>query len=334
LAYVSAPAALPGATSSALPEGILVWVDRQGNEESLAAEPDAYLYPKILPDGTKVAWSKFVAGNGDIWIWDIAHKTETKLTFHEAEDHMPIWTPDGDRIVFYSQRTGALGDVYWKSADGIGEAEPLISKPTEGIVPWSFTNDGKILALFSLSLAPLGTDIGMLSMEGNKETKKLLQEKYWEAVPQISPDGRYVAYQSDESGEGQIYVRSFPNVNEGRWQISNNGGNSPLWSPDGRELFYRSGDATMAIEIETEPTFRKRGNPKILFRGNYHTDAILNILLTHWDINPDGNKFLMIKPPATAGAESTEEEPAPAPQPKINIVLNWFEELKERVPAD
>jgi eukaryotic-like serine/threonine-protein kinase len=137
-----------------------------------------------------------------------------------------------------------------------------------------------------------------------------------------------VAYQSDESGKGEIYVRSFPDVNKGKWQVSSSGGNSPLWSPDGRELFYRSGDATMAVDIETEPTF-KRGNPKILFRGTYFSTTAIKIVTTPWDVHPNGKKFLMIKSPASTSATPT----ATAPQPKINIVLNWFEELKARVPT-
>ncbi len=137
-----------------------------------------------------------------------------------------------------------------------------------------------------------------------------------------------MAYQSDESGKGEIYVRSFPDVNKGKWQVSSGGGNSPLWSPDGRELFYRSGDATMAVEVQTEPTF-KRGNPKILFKGTYLSSTEQKVTMTAWDISPDGKRFLMIKPPGSTGAAPT----AAAPQPKINIVVNWFEELKQRVPV-
>ena len=137
-------------------------------------------------------------------------------------------------------------------------------------------------------------------MEGKREIKELLQEKYMESDPKISPDGRYVAYQSDESGKGEIYVRSFPDVTKGKWQVSSGGGNSPLWSPDGRELFYRSGDATMAVDVETEPTF-KRGNPKILFRGTYVSNVYQKIASTPWDIHPNGKKFLMIKPPSLDG---------------------------------
>ncbi len=333
LVYVPAPVVLPGATRPALANRTLVWVDRQGKEETLGAEPDAYQQLKISPDGTQVALAVGAAGNADIWIWDIPHKTPTKLTLNKAINLYPLWTPDGKRVVFYSLSGGGLGGAYWKSADGIGEAELLCSKPDKAVMPWSFSRDGKIAAMYEYSLAPLGADIGMMSMEGDREIKELLHDTHWELEPQISPDGRYVAYQSDESGEGQIYVRTFPDVTKGRWQVSNDGGNSPLWSPDGRELYFRNGDATMAIEIETEPIFEKRGNPKILFRGTYFSEAAINITFTPWDIHPDGDKFLMIKPPQTTAAESTEEE-APAPQPKIMVILNWFEELKELVPVD
>ncbi len=218
--------------------------------------------------------------------------------------------------------------MYWKSADGIGEDELLGSKPDKLIVPSSFSRDGKMLAVTELSLAPPGLDIGTLSMEGKREMKELLQEKHSELEPQISPDGRYIAYQSDESGKAEIYVRSFPDVNKGKWQVSSGGGGSPLWSPDGRELFYRSGNATMAVEVETDPTF-KRGNPKTLFQGVYSSTVLQKIVITSWDINPDGKKFLMIKPAASTAAAPT----AASPQPKIIVVVNWFEELKQRVPV-
>jgi serine/threonine-protein kinase len=166
-------------------------------------------------------------------------------------------------------------------------------------------------------------------MEGKREMKDLLQEKNLEFEPQISPDERYVAYQSNESGKEEIYVRTFPDVNKGKWQVSSGGGNSPLWSPDGRELFYRSGDATMAVEVETQPTF-KRGNPKALFQGTYFGPTVFpNIVITPWDIHPNGKKFLMIKPAASTSAAPT----GAAPQPKITVVVNWFEELKQQVPV-
>ena len=131
---------------------------------------------------------------------------------------------------------------------------------------------------------------------------------------------------SDESGQFQIYVCPFPDVNEGNWQVSTDGGDWPLWAPDGRELFYRSGDKYMGVSIKTEPTFSVE-IPKVLFQGTYVIPA--SSVFSNWDISPDGKRFLMIKPPAAAGSESTL-----AGLRKINIVLNWFEELKERVPVD
>ncbi len=334
LVYVPQPASITGAASTASPRNTLVWVDRQGKEESLGAAPDDYSYLKISPDGSKVALTIRAAGNQDIWIWDIPHKTPTRLTFDAADDGSPIWTQDGNRIVFHSKRGGVSGGVYWKLASGIGEAELLASKPDMILAPWSFSRDGKILALSEMSLAPLRFDIGMLSMGGDREMQELLQGKHFEMEPQVSPDGRYMAYQSDESGKGEIHVPSFPNVNEGKWQVSNGGGGSPLWSPDGRELFYRSGDATMAAKVETEPTF-KRKNPKILFQGTYLSTGNERLSATPWDIHPNGKKFLMIKPPAVSASESTAEKAAAsAPQLKIIFVMNWFEELKERVPRD
>jgi eukaryotic-like serine/threonine-protein kinase len=329
LVYVPQSAVATGTASTVSPKSTLVWVDRQGKEEPLGAAPDAYTGLKISPDANKVALMLAIrSGSQDIWIWDIAHKTATKLTFDKSVVYTPLWTPDGKRIVFSSSRRGGLGGIYWKSADGIGEDELLASKPDKAIAPSSFSRDGKILALNELTLSPLGTEIAMLSMEGTREMKELIQEKYSKAEPQISPDGRYVAYQSDESGKGEIYVRTFPDANKGKWQVSSGGGASPLWSPDGRELFYRSGDATMAVDVETDPTF-KRGNPKSLFRGTYYSTNVQNIVMTPWDIHPNGKKFLMIKPPAAPG----EAPVAAGPQPKIIVVLNWTEELKQRVPA-
>ena len=161
-------------------------------------------------------------------------------------------------------------------------------------------------------------------MEGDRGKKQLLHEDYDEDYPLISPDGRWMAYQSNESGRYEVYVRPFPDVDRGgKWQISAEGGDSPLWSPDGSELFYRSGESFMAVGVETEPTFNP-GKPKVLFRGSY-LSAEAPLDHTIWDIHPNGKKFLMIKPPTAAG----ETEAAR----KIIIVTNWFEELKQRVPV-
>jgi serine/threonine protein kinase len=299
----------------------LVWVDRKGKEEPLAAQPDKYCGPTISPDGTKVAMTiGYGGGKADIWIWDIVRETMTRLTFNEAGEY-PLWSRDGQRIAFWSFTTEA---VYWKAADGIGEDEKLGSVPGQSILPWSWSGDGKTLVTRDGS-PTVGENIGSISIEGDHERRPLLQEKYNEGQPEISPDGRWMAYTSNESGKNEIYVRPFPEVNKGRWQISTAGGGDPLWSPNGRELFYRNGDAVMAVAVETEPAF-KAGKPDTLFRGTYIRFSPLE---GHpWDISRDGKRFLMLKEVASTGkpaaAKSTQ---------KINIVVNWFEELKQRVPV-
>jgi serine/threonine-protein kinase len=165
-------------------------------------------------------------------------------------------------------------------------------------------------------------DIGVLSMEGDHKWSPLLKEKYGECQPRISPDGRWIAYVSNESGEGEIYVRPFPEVNKGRQQVSTGGGGNPLWSPDDRELFYRSGDAVMAVGVKTKPVLGME-TPKVLFRGAYVTAGGV---VSTWDISPDGKRFLMIKDPNPAATVAGRPR-------KISVVVNWFEELKRRVPT-
>jgi serine/threonine-protein kinase len=161
-------------------------------------------------------------------------------------------------------------------------------------------------------------------MEGDHARKLLLHGEYTQTHPSVSPNGQYIAYTSAESSKFEIYVRPFPEVNKGRWQISTGGGNTPLWSRDGLELFYLNGDAVMEVSVDTKSGL-SAGKPRILFRGAYVTGYGEE---PSWDINPDGKRFLMMKPPAsTAPASATA-----APRQKIIVVVNWFEELKQRVP--
>jgi eukaryotic-like serine/threonine-protein kinase len=310
---------IPGQTRTvAALQRALVWVDQKGKEESISAVPNDYRMPRISPDGTRVALTIYTGQKSDIWIWDLARETMTRLTFNEASAG-PLWTLDGQRIAFVSSSA-----VYWKAADGTGEDEKLGSAADRGLGPWSWSSDGKTLVVLEFP-GGLNWDIGSLSMEGDHKWRSLLHEKYIELQPKISPDGRWMAYMSSESGRAEVYVRPFPEINKGRWQVSTSGGNSPLWSPDGRKLFYRSGDAGMVVPVETEPAFRP-GKPEALFRGAY---VGLSLDDAHtWDISPDGKRFLMIKE-----AVSTASPAAPEGPRKINIVVNWFEELKQRVPV-
>jgi serine/threonine protein kinase/Tol biopolymer transport system component len=320
----------PATSAGAETLSTLVWVDRNGNETPLSADPDAYRAPRISPDGKKVALAIDKDGNEDIYVWDIVRETMTRLTFSEAGDSYPLWTSDSKRIAFSSDREG--GGVYWKSADGTGMDEKLGSAPDYILLPWSLSADGKTLALTEFSLGgSLGIDfnIGTLSLEKDHEHKILLKEKYVEAMPKISPDGRWMAYSANESSSaeeltGEIYVRPFPDVETGKWQVSQGEGGDPLWSPDGRELFYFSEDSIMAVSVESEPTFSSE-KPKVLFKGNYVFPSLDDG--DPWDIHPDG-RFLMKK--TAASAEESVEAPAPS---KIIVVTNWFEELKDRVPT-
>jgi len=303
---------------------ILVWVDRKGNETPLPASANDYSYPRLSPDGTKLALTVGYGTKSDIWIWDTGRETMTRLTFTESSS-VPLWTLDGRRIAF-SSGFEANSAIFWKSADGTGEDEKLASMPDRVLAPWSWSKDGKTVVTIEIApgTGPEPWDIGALSMEGDHKRMPLLQGKYTELQPEISPDGRWIAYMSSESGKSEIYVRPFPEVNKGRWQVSTGGGNSPLWSRDGRELFYRSADSVMAVAVQTEPAF-KPGKPEILFLGTY---VGLSLYDAHpWDISPDGKRFLMMKAPQLSA-------PAAAGGPrKITIVLNWFEELKQRVPV-
>ena len=300
----------------------LVWVDRNGREDPLAAAPNAYTSPRISPDGTRVALNIGSLDRGDIWIWDIARETMNRLTFETGDT--PIWTPDGRRIAYESIREG-LFSIYWKAADGVGEDEQLCTVQRRRLFPCAWSNDAKTLVTLETG-DYTNWGIGMMSMESGRARKALLQNG---AQPSISPNGRWMAYTSNESGQNQIYMRPFPEVLSGsRWQVSTNGGNSPRWSRDGQELFYRNRDEVVAVPVKTDPGFSLDA-AKVLFRGSYvSADAVTSTLdLNSWDVSPDGKRFLMIKELASAGEAS-----AAGPPRRINVVLNWFEELNQRVP--
>jgi serine/threonine-protein kinase len=295
----------------------LVWVDRRGQEEPLAAEPQGYQSPRISPDGTRLAITIDESGiRSDVWIYDLEREIPTRLTFGPAEDHFPVWTPDGRRIVFDSGHIEETAhNLFWKAADGTGQVERLTTSPNNQTAH-SFSPDGKSL-VFGETVP--GRDLQVVSMEGERTWQPLFQSQFDERLGMISPDGHWIAYQSNESGRGEVYVRPFPNVEEGKWQISGDGGTEPVWAPRGQELFYRNGEAMMVVGIKTEPTFTA-GSPVVLFTGRYTMGGTV----VDYDISPDGQRFLMMK-------AADEEEGQPG---QINVVQNWFEELKRLVPTN
>jgi len=316
---------IPGASAGSA-QRTLVWVDRTGNEKPLTAEPKDYRWLKISPDGTQVALSINTAGsNEDIWVYDLVRGNWMRVTFDEKSAGESVWTLDGERIIFCYYREN-YGGIYLKSANGTGTAEQIISLDYGDIWPEFLLSDGKTLLIGREIGRETGNDIGMLSLEGDRTLKLLLNEKYDEGDPRISTNEQWLAYGSNETGEREVYVRSFPDIDKVKRPVSTGGGDSPLWSPDGSELFYRNGDSFMAVEIETEPSF-SLGKPTLLFEGTYssHPNVPECVL---WDIHPDGKRFLMLKP--TGLTDETTEAGSPR---KINIVINWLEELKEKVPA-
>jgi eukaryotic-like serine/threonine-protein kinase len=299
----------------------LVWVDREGKEEPLGAPPNSYAFPRISPDGTRVAFNIF-GENRDIWTWDLIRKTMTRLTFDKSADISPIWTPDSKRIFFASNREGKACP-YWKAADGTGEEEKLGSNLDLISLPYGISNDGKLLLIAENNSG--NWQIGVLSLEGNRIRKPLLNSPgQGAAFPSLSPNNKWLAYAFGESDRPEIYVCSFPDVSKGKLKISSNGGTSPLWSPDGRELFYLSEDdmAVTAVAVNTGEVFSAE-IPKKLFSRSPYLNSGPGV---PWDIHPDGKRFLMMKHPDSAASAGGQWR-------RIHVVLNWFEELKQKVPT-
>jgi Tol biopolymer transport system component/predicted Ser/Thr protein kinase len=289
----------------------LVWVDRKGTEQPVAAPAHNYVLPKVSPDGKRVAVGIEEADN-QIWLYDLSRDTLTRLTFEGTNNVDPIWTPDGKRIAF----KGAEFRLFWEPADGSGPAEELTkSELSSNNVPGSFSPDGQVLVFMERN-PNTDFDLYTLPLKDSKP-QPFVRTPSNETAPRFSPDGHFIAYASSESGRFEIYVRPYPGPG-GKWQISTEGGGEPVWNPKGRELFYRSGNKMMAVDVTTQPTF-SAGKPKMLFEGPYVPTPRS---FPDYDVSPDGQRFLMLK--------ANEQAQAPA---QINVVLNWFEELKQKVPV-
>jgi serine/threonine-protein kinase len=299
----------------------LVWVTRQGHEEPLAAAPlRAYFIPRLSPDGTRVALD-IRDGQNDIWIWDLTRQTLTRLTDAPATDQNPVWTPDSRRVLFASTRPGAP-NLYWQAANNTGTVERLTTSANQQL-PLSISPDGTRLIVRE-QVPTTGFDLRVLRLDPStplgtppRQTEPLLQTTSSEDNGDLSPDGHWLAYESNESGRNEISVRPFPTVDAGHWTISTSGGTRPVWVRSGTELFYLDGAGAMTrVPIQTAPTF-SAGTPTTLFATRYFT----GVASRTYDVSPDGQRFLMIK---TAGTEQA---------PSMVVVLNWSEELKAKLPA-
>jgi eukaryotic-like serine/threonine-protein kinase len=290
-----------------------VWVSRNGAEQPLAATVHDYMFPRVSPDGRRLAVG-IVEQESQVWLYDLSRETLTRLTFGGDVNTNPAWTPDGKRIAFRSNKEGPL-NLFWQLADGSGGLERLTTSEYTNI-PNSWSLDGQLLA-FSENNPSTGLDIWILRLSDRK-AEPFLRTPFNETAPHFSPDGHWLAYTSNESGRYEIYVLPYPGPG-GKWQISTEGGTEPVWNPNGRELFYRSSDKMMAVDVATQPGFAA-GKPRVLFEGPYQPTPIT---FPNYDVSPDGQRFLMLKP-------SEQEHAVPT---QINVVLNWFEELKQKVPT-
>ena len=294
----------------------LVWVDRRGTMEAVSEIQRTFQEPRFSPDGSRLSVTVWEGEDSNIWIYEIARGILTPLTF-EGQNRGAIWTPDGKRVAFSSNRNDEW-NISWMPADGSGEAEVLtVGTNPQTLGSWS--PDGQLLAFVqSLSIATR-SDIWLLPIAGERKPQTFLGTQFDENHPVLSPDGQWIAFNSDPSGSNEIYVRALSGEG-GSIQVSTDGGREPVWSPDGQELFYRNQDRIMAVSVQTGPTFQAQ-TPKLLFEGAYLDSTVLAGLAANYDVSPDGKRFVMLK--AEEGSQ----------QNQITVVINWFEELKRLVPT-
>ncbi len=302
----------------------VVWVDRSGAVEALDVEPAQYVAVRLSPD-SKQALLSTNHKTQDIWIQDLTRGARPRETF-EGHNLNPIWKPDGSGFAFSSSRTGPP-NLFWKSLESTAEVEHLIPSP-HNREPGSWSPDGTKLAFVQWKAETRwGYDIWILSMDGSGSAEPFLQESFKEFHPAFSPDGRWLAYTSDESGRYEVYVRPYPGPGS-RIQISTSGGWGPAWSGDGRELFYRSVPSRkkmLAVEIEVSGSSLKPGKPAFLFEGKYMS---MNPIRSY-DVAPDGQRFLMIP----YGGEGNQARVDAYFGNKVSVIVNWFEELERLVPT-
>ncbi|MGH9775892.1 MAG: protein kinase domain-containing protein [Candidatus Acidiferrales bacterium] len=301
----------------------LVFVDKTGATRSLTATKRPYEDFTISPDGKFIATT--IEGQvTDTWIHDIARDTETRFT-SGVENRDPTWTPDGKRIAYGGFKKGKYG-VYWRPLDGSAPEVTLLTSD-KPVYAWSWSSDGRVLLYEELS-AGINYNLGILPMNDREHPRLLFSPQHNVNSAALSPDGDWIAYDSDESGRPEVYVAPYPRLAP-RERISTEGGLRPVWAPDGRELYYRTvasveellrralaqRSRVMAVPIETKPTF-KAGTPHMLFEGPFFESG------HDFAVTPDGRGFILIRESAS---QSDPNE--------IHIVLNWFEELKQRVPS-
>jgi Tol biopolymer transport system component/predicted Ser/Thr protein kinase len=308
----------------------LVRKDRTGTTLGKIGQPQSVPgVPSLSPDGRLVAVHATENGNTDIWLHEVDRPVKTRLTFHESMDLQPKWLPSGDAIAFSSGRSGKGGnlELYVQRIGGNSTAEPLL-KPDPSVRRWvpDWSRDARLALFYERpSSDAFGHDLWYLERgdDGSSyQAVPFLQTRFSEITPQFSPDEKWVAYASNESGRYEVYVRSFPDGG-GQRLVSVNGGGQPRWSDEGGELFYVEQSTLMAVPVSTRPTLTI-GKPRRLF-----SSGDLGGVGYRYDITPDGQQFVMTEAAFTDDA-SAEAESDGEPQTSIRVVENWYEEFRDR----
>jgi eukaryotic-like serine/threonine-protein kinase len=299
----------------------LNWVDPTGAARRLIEAAHIFAAPSLSPDGGRLAiMNAAVQGLYDIWVSDLTRATLERLTFSKPGELAfgPVWTPDGKRVI-YSVFGEGKWKLMWRPADGSGTEQSLFSS-TDRLFTLTCSPDGKLL-IFD-RIAPEGhANLWTVPLVGGGKPQPLIETPFDKLQAQISSDGRWLAYASDESGRQEVYVQPFPSL-DGKWQISTAGGGEPRWSRDVRQLFYSIGNKMMAVEIETKAGFAP-GSPRLLFDQPYtHATGIAGNPLAEYDVAPDGQHFVMLK------ADEAESS-----QPQFHVILNWAQEVARRLGA-
>ncbi len=291
----------------------LAWVDREGRTLKTMATESDWGDPALSPDGTRVAADRSNEGGaGDVWVYDTQRGTESRLTFDPKWDYEPIWSADGARVYFVSERAG-VGNIYSREASGTGDTSPVwedsVGKSLTGV-----TRDGKYLIVRRNS-RETGRDVWAVPLTGDAKPFPVIREKFDQGHGTVSPDGRWIAYVSTESGTRQVYVRPFPQ-GTGKWQISTQGANEPQWSADGTELFYVTlPNVVTVVEVDTRDGFRP-GLPKPLFTAPFASGA--DGYRNHYAVHGNGDRFLAIDNSRHGLVSPT------------SIVVNWTAGLARR----
>jgi serine/threonine-protein kinase len=312
LAYVTA--------ENTVSEYPVVWVERTGQTSPLVAERGTYANPRLSPDGKRLSMTVLRDGNWDVWVYDLERGVPSRLTFDEAAETEQIWSPDGRELIFSSDKSG-FDNLYRKRADGSGQTEEL-TKGEQPLWACSWSRDGHVA--LSTTVTGSGFDLLVLPLAGEHKPEVFLSTTFREANPAFSPDGRFLAYESNESGRVEIYVRPYP-PGGGRWQVSDGGGSAPRWARDGRQLYYRTDSGIMSAPVEAAGDTLHVGKPETVvtgaFRGGLGGIGAGGFTFADYDVSPDGQRFVMF--PAPTGTGQAEHQHA-------TIVTRWFEELAQR----